>query len=84
VLSRGETLTIGEDVLPRSQSDLPSRTYPSVPASSLEEFERGHILAALGKAGWVIEGPKGAAAILDLHPNTLRSRLKKMGIRRPA
>ncbi len=32
----------------------------------------------------MIEGPRGAAAILGLHPNTLRSRLKKLGVsRRP-
>jgi formate hydrogenlyase transcriptional activator len=29
----------------------------------------------------VIEGPKGAAKILKLHPNTLRSRIKKLGIK---
>jgi transcriptional regulator with GAF, ATPase, and Fis domain len=32
---------------------------------------------------WVIEGPRGAATALDLNPNTLRSRMKKLGIRRP-
>jgi len=30
----------------------------------------------------VIEGDRGAAKILDLHPNTLRSRMKKLGIDR--
>ena len=29
-----------------------------------------------------IEGPRGAAQVLNLHPNTLRSRLKKMGLAR--
>jgi formate hydrogenlyase transcriptional activator len=29
-----------------------------------------------------VEGPRGAAKILGLHPNTLRSRMKKLGIRR--
>ncbi|MBI4013280.1 MAG: sigma-54-dependent Fis family transcriptional regulator, partial [Candidatus Rokubacteria bacterium] len=50
---------------------------------SLEEVERTHILAALAQTGGVIEGPKGAARILRLHPNTLRSRMKKLGISRP-
>ena len=31
----------------------------------------------------VVEGPDGAARILDLHPNTLRSRMKKLGVQRP-
>jgi transcriptional regulator with GAF, ATPase, and Fis domain len=50
---------------------------------SLQEVERGHILAALKHTGGVIEGPRGAAKILDLHPNTLRSRMQKLGIKRP-
>jgi len=30
----------------------------------------------------VIESPRGAAKIIDLHPNTLHSRMKKLGIER--
>jgi formate hydrogenlyase transcriptional activator len=48
----------------------------------LEEVERGHILAALNHTSGVIEGPKGAARILNLHPNTLRHRMEKLGIKR--
>jgi DNA-binding PucR family transcriptional regulator len=29
-----------------------------------------------------VQGSRGAAKILGLHPNTLRSRMKKLGIRR--
>jgi formate hydrogenlyase transcriptional activator len=43
--------------------------------------ERGHILAVLKQTGGVIEGPKGAARILNLHPNTLRHRINKLGIK---
>jgi transcriptional regulator with GAF, ATPase, and Fis domain len=32
---------------------------------------------------WVIEGKQGAAARLGLHPNTLRSRMQKFGIKKP-
>jgi transcriptional regulator with GAF, ATPase, and Fis domain len=46
----------------------------------LESNTRSHILAALEQSGWVIDGPRGAAKILGLHPNTLRSRLKKLGM----
>jgi formate hydrogenlyase transcriptional activator len=48
---------------------------------TLEEVERGHILVVLTQTRGVIEGPKGAAKILKLHPNTLRSRIKKLGIK---
>src|SRR5438128_11410925 len=46
----------------------------------LEEMERRHIVAALESTAGVIHGPKGAARILKLHPNTLRSRMEKLGI----
>jgi formate hydrogenlyase transcriptional activator len=52
------------------------------PAGRLDDVERAHIAATLDKTGWVIEGPRGAAKILDLHPNTLRSRMKKLGLQR--
>jgi transcriptional regulator with GAF, ATPase, and Fis domain len=47
-------------------------------------MEKRHILAVLARTDWQIEGPRGAALILDIHPNTLRSRMKKLGIKRPA
>jgi formate hydrogenlyase transcriptional activator len=56
---------------------------PTPPHESLESSTRNHIRAALEKSGWVIDGPRGTAKILGLHPNTLRSRMKKLGIVRP-
>jgi Nif-specific regulatory protein len=56
---------------------------PLASPTSLEDLERQHILKVLSQTNWVIEGDKGAARMLNLHPNTLRSRLKKMGIQRP-
>jgi predicted ATPase len=52
--------------------------------ATLEEMERRHILTVLEQSRWVIEGANGAARLLNLHPNTLRSRMKKLGIQRPA
>ena len=49
---------------------------------SLEDVERQHILKTLKHTHWVVEGPKGAALILELHPNTLRGRMRKLGIKR--
>jgi len=37
-------------------------------------------VAALESTAGVIHGPKGAAQILKLHPNTLRSRMETLGI----
>ena len=42
----------------------------------------GGISATLNMTDWVIEGPRGAARILDMHPNTLRSRIKRLGLTR--
>ncbi|MBV8478549.1 MAG: sigma 54-interacting transcriptional regulator, partial [Acidobacteria bacterium] len=52
------------------------------PPLRLADAERQHILAVLKQTGWVIEGPKGAAKILGLHLNTLRGRVKRLGIDR--
>jgi formate hydrogenlyase transcriptional activator len=51
---------------------------------SLATFERAHIEAVLEECGWRINGPNHAAEKLGLHPNTLRFRIKKLGITRPA
>ena len=48
---------------------------------TLDEAMRGHIERALGLCQGRIEGTTGAAALLDVHPNTLRSRMRKLGVR---
>jgi formate hydrogenlyase transcriptional activator len=55
---------------------------PSAPTTMLVDVERAHILRVLYSTGWRIEGPRGAAAVLGLKPSTLRSRMRKLGIRR--
>jgi transcriptional regulator with GAF, ATPase, and Fis domain len=49
---------------------------------SLTGVERTHILTALKRSHWKLEGPDGAAKALKLNPSTLRSRIKKLGITR--
>ena len=49
----------------------------------LLDIERDHIVKVLEKTGWKVEGENGAASVLGLHPNTLRSRIKKLDIKRP-
>ena len=51
--------------------------------TTLDEAEQAHIGRTLEQTGWRIEGPGGAAALLGLRPSTLRSRIKKHGLRRP-
>jgi formate hydrogenlyase transcriptional activator len=95
VLSRGGVVDVGRDFLPSLPAEppappaghvVPMPTPAAVPAGTgtLEDIERAHIAATLERTGWVIEGPRGAARILDMHPNTLRSRMKKLGLERTA
>jgi PAS domain S-box-containing protein len=89
VLCPGTILRMGKDLLPITSEDREqelastktSRAQTDSPGS-LENVERAHILQVLQETRGVIEGPRGAARILNLHPNTLRSRMKKLGIER--
>lgn len=47
---------------------------------SLDEVIRSHIIQALQSVDGKISGPAGAAELLGVHPNTLRNRMKKLGI----
>jgi DNA-binding NtrC family response regulator len=47
---------------------------------SLEAIEREHIIAMLRKTRGVVEGPRGAAQLLEMNPSTVRFRMKKLSI----
>jgi transcriptional regulator with GAF, ATPase, and Fis domain len=53
-----------------------------LPMPRLGAVERDYIVTVLQHTSWVITGPRGAAQVLGLHPSTLRSRIKKLGISR--
>lgn len=50
---------------------------------TLQETERRHILDVLQQTHWRVSGRNGAAVILGIHPKTLESRMKRLGIHRP-
>ncbi|MDS4020557.1 MAG: sigma 54-interacting transcriptional regulator [Candidatus Competibacter sp.] len=80
ILARGPLLEIDNALELR----LDDREAKSAPESlgSLEAMERAYILKVLERTRWAIEGEQGAAAILDLNPSTLRSRMQKLNIRK--
>ena len=97
VLASGEDLVIDWDLGPQMQdthaaASIEARDVSPTTAegatdsasrgTSLEEIERQHIISVLKKTRGVIEGPHGAARLLDLKPSTARFRIKKLGISR--
>jgi formate hydrogenlyase transcriptional activator len=94
IVSVGPTLRLDRDLMPVAaaakgmetpQADAQEGRQADLktlkPLLTLDEVERNHILAALQHAGGVVDGPKGAARILNRHPNTLRHRMDKLGIK---
>jgi len=98
VLCQSNLLTLATELMPATSAgngpgraraaaasaSLPLSEFAVETPSTLEEVERRHVLSVLEQAAWKIDGQNGAARRLNLHPNTLRSRLKKLGIHRPA
>jgi transcriptional regulator with GAF, ATPase, and Fis domain len=62
---------------------LTQNTVTSPDATTLKDFERTLILRTLEAAGWLIGGPKGAAAKLGLKRTTLIHKMQRLGISRP-
>ncbi|HTQ40296.1 MAG TPA: helix-turn-helix domain-containing protein, partial [Pirellulales bacterium] len=77
ILANSTTLEIEPQLLALQPADEAQSASPT-----LQQVEREHIQAVLKQADGVIEGERGAAKVLGLHPNTLRSRMKKLGVTR--
>jgi formate hydrogenlyase transcriptional activator len=56
---------------------------PSGSIATLQDAEREHILRALKQTQWRVDGPRGAARLLDMKRTTLQARMRKLGIKRP-
>jgi formate hydrogenlyase transcriptional activator len=96
ILANHPTLEIDADVLAAAETPVTAPVESAVepdhagsttaavafPPLTLEAVERNHVVAVLRQTKWVISGPRGAAQALGMQPNTLRSRLKKLGISR--
>jgi formate hydrogenlyase transcriptional activator len=66
-----------------SSSEVGRIGNPSHGAVTLADAEREHILGVLHETGWLVGGPKGAAARLGMKRTTLQKKMKKLGISRP-
>jgi transcriptional regulator with GAF, ATPase, and Fis domain/CheY-like chemotaxis protein len=76
ILCDGPTFKLTDKLETSSVSSVSSE-------KTLAEVEKEQILRILEQTKWCIEGKDGAAKILGLHPSTLRTRMHKMGIKRP-
>jgi formate hydrogenlyase transcriptional activator len=74
ILSHGPTLHI------KLSHTTPRPGAEKLTAGSLDEAERAIILQAVEQCNWRIRGSNGAAALLDIKPTTLESRIKKLGL----
>jgi len=63
-----------------SVSGVAPVTSHSSTFASLDDAIRSHIESALGAAYGRIEGPRGAAALLQVNPHTLRAKMRKLRI----
>ncbi len=77
VLAQGPIVHIDDSML---RSEVVAE---SCSIDTLETVERNHIIRALAETDWVIHGKKGAAEMLGINPSTLRSRMEKLGIKKP-
>jgi transcriptional regulator with GAF, ATPase, and Fis domain len=79
ILSTGSTLRLEEPLGPSARG---AAGQPAL--ERLDDVERAHIRRVLETCDWKIDGTGHAAAKLGLNPSTLRSRMRKLGITRPA
>jgi formate hydrogenlyase transcriptional activator len=78
ITSPGSTFQLADDLVKIHKSYFP----PAKQMVSLDEIQHQHIEYILTETEWKINGPDGAAEILQLEPSTLRHRMKKLGIKR--
>ena len=86
VLATGRVVEVRDPALIAPVTPLASsgsggaRTGARSRFQTLQEVNVSHIRLALESTHGRIDGARGAARLLGLHPNTLRSRMKRMGI----
>ena len=79
ILNHGSTLQYG-DWIPTF--DYVTSEGNGAPLVTMEEVEKAHIIRILERTKWKLSGKNGAAELLGLNPNTLYSRMKKLGIQK--
>jgi transcriptional regulator with GAF, ATPase, and Fis domain len=90
VLATGRVVDVRDPALIAPVTPLARADTTAVGSSArsrfhtLEEVDASHIRLALESTKGRIDGVRGAARLLGLHPNTLRSRMQRLGISKTA
>ncbi len=80
ILHRGEPLHFEDVGLAPTRSRGAASTGTGGPSLELDAVITGHIRHVLEVTGGKIHGPGGAGELLGVNPNTLRTRMRKLGI----
>jgi hydrogenase-4 transcriptional activator len=80
ILGEGRRLDVERALGVRSEPAGSSAPAGDDEFPTLDAAMRAHIERALMRCHGRIEGPNGAARLLGLHPNTLRSKMNKLGV----
>jgi formate hydrogenlyase transcriptional activator len=62
---------------------LNSNRQPSLSSMNREDSDRALVMETLEQSGWIVGGPRGAAAKLGLKRTTLLAKMRRLGISRP-
>jgi transcriptional regulator with GAF, ATPase, and Fis domain len=71
-------------VVGQREPPQPAETDQILTELEMRQRERANLRAALIQTQWKIHGPGGTAELLGVKPSTLMSRIKKMGLKKPA
>src|SRR6266566_4510744 len=82
-LARGRVVDIAASLLATATAIAQASGGAAGGFATLEEHERAYLRQVLEATGGRVEGRRGAARILDVHPSTLRSRLQRLGLAKP-
>jgi transcriptional regulator with GAF, ATPase, and Fis domain len=85
LVGQGRTLDVATALgqTPRASDAQPIRAGVPLPSRSVEPLDvviRRHIETALNETRGRVEGPHGAARLLNINPHTLRARMRKLKI----
>jgi transcriptional regulator with GAF, ATPase, and Fis domain len=67
------------EIMPPAQHRFPA----CLSSMTLEDSDRAMIVETLERFGWIVGGPRGAAAKLGLKRTTLLAKMRRLGISRP-